>query len=86
MARRLVDDSMMPGGAADLAEAQRLITARGGEALLTTRQVSALLNRSVATVRDWRTRRSGPRYTRRGGVLYKWSDVETWLASGEVAA
>lgn len=80
MARQLVDQSKAPGGAADLADAQRLIEARGGEALLSTAQVAAVLGRAVATIRDWRTRRVGPRYCRgRGFPMYRWADVEAWL-------
>lgn len=85
MARRtLVDESKAPGGAADLAEAQGIIKARGADALLTTRHVAALLNKAVATVRDWRTRGIGPRYIRRGTCVYRWSDVQSWLADGAV--
>lgn len=80
MARRiLVDESKAPGGAADLAEAQGIIKARGADALLTTRHVAALLNKAVATVRDWRTRGIGPRYFRSGGVQYRWADVQAWI-------
>lgn len=81
---RLVDESKAPGGAADLAEAQRRIEARGGDAVLTTRHVAALLGKAVATVRDWRTNRIGPRYIRRGGVSYLWSDVQAWMNEGAV--
>lgn len=81
---RLVDQRLEPGGAADLADAQRLIDARGAEALLSTRHVAALLGRSVATVRDWRTRRTGPRYIRGGAVTYRWADVQRWLDSRTV--
>lgn len=84
MARRLVDETKAPGGAADLVEAQRLIDARGGEALLTTRHVAALLNKAVATIRDWRTSGTGPAYIRRGTVAYRWADVQSWLAAGVV--
>lgn len=77
--RRLVDPTKEPGGAADLADAQRIIMARGADALLTTRHVAALLNKAVATVRDWRTRGIGPRYIRGGGVQYRWADVQAWI-------
>lgn len=85
MARHtLVDESKAPGGAEDLADAQRLIEARGADALLTTRHVAALLNKAVPTVSDWRVRGTGPKYTRRGTCLYRWADVQAWLAGGEV--
>lgn len=79
-----VDESLAPGGPADLAEAQRLIAARGGDAILTTRLLASLLGKRVPTIRDWRTRRVGPRYIRRGSVMYKWADVQEWLAGGSV--
>jgi hypothetical protein len=85
MARvKIVDESKAPGGSADLAAAQRLIDARAGEALLTTRHLAALLNKAVPTIRDWRTRRIGPPYIRRGTALYRWADVQSWLAGGVV--
>lgn len=67
-----------------MADAQRLIAARGADALLTTRHVAALLNKAVATVCDWRTRRVGPKFIRRGTCLYRWADIQAWLAGGEV--
>lgn len=85
MARHtLVDESKAPGGPADLADAQRLIAARGADSLLTKRHVAALLNKAVATVRDWRCRGIGPKFIRRGTCLYRWADVQAWLAGGEV--
>lgn len=85
---RLVDKRFEPGGAADLADAQSLIDIRGGEALLNTRQVAAVLGRAVATVRDWRTRRTGPKYSRagkgKGFPMYRWADVQAWLDSHTV--
>jgi len=81
---QLVDESMVPGGSADLAEAQRIIKARGEDALLSTRHVAAVLNKAVATIRDWRTRGIGPRYIRGGGVQYRWGDVQAWLDGNTV--
>ncbi len=79
MARRFVDQGNEPGGAADLADAERIIKVRGGEAFLTTRQVAAVLGKAVATVRDWRTRGIGPRYIRGGAVHYRWRDIQEWI-------
>lgn len=50
------------------------------EGLLTTRQLSAYLNISVATIYDWRQRNCGPPGFRVGKHLrYRKSDVDRWI-------
>ena len=48
--------------------------------LLTVAEVADRLRRPVATVRYWRATGTGPRSARVGGrVLYRESDVRTWV-------
>jgi len=50
------------------------------ERLLSPRQLAAYSNVSVATVYDWRHRRSGPPGFRVGKhVRYRRSDVDSWI-------
>lgn len=51
-------------------------------ALGTTEQVADYLQLPHKTLAEWRSRGTGPRYFKVGRhVRYKWSEVETWLAS-----
>jgi DNA-binding transcriptional MerR regulator len=50
------------------------------DALLTPAEVAEQLRRPVATIRYWRAVGIGPKSANVGGrVLYRASDVETWL-------
>jgi DNA-binding transcriptional MerR regulator len=50
---------------------------------LTTGEAAALLRHSPATLRSWRRRGTGPKYTQpigeRGNVLYPRADLMAWL-------
>jgi hypothetical protein len=51
------------------------------DVLLTPVEVAERVRRPVATVRFWRATGTGPKSANIGGrVLYKASDVETWIA------
>jgi len=51
------------------------------DVLLTPAEVAERVRRPVATVRFWRATGTGPKSANIGGrVLYKASDVETWIA------
>ena len=51
------------------------------DALLTPEEVAERLRRPVATIRFWRSMRTGPKGARVAGrVLYRESDVEKWVA------
>lgn len=53
--------------------------------LLTEKQVARLLRVSLASVRRWRQRKTGPTYIKVGAcVRYRREDVETWLRSREL--
>jgi excisionase family DNA binding protein len=50
------------------------------DGLLTTEELAEWLRVPVATVRQWRANRQGPRGHRVGRhIRYRRSDVETWL-------
>lgn len=54
---------------------------------LDTPQLAAMIGKSVKTCARWRHNGIGPKYVRVGprSVLYRRSDVETWLNSSENA-
>lgn len=53
---------------------------------MTTKELAKHARRSVATVRGWRHRGTGPKGVRVGrGVLYRRDVVEAWLDSKEAA-
>jgi hypothetical protein len=55
-------------------------TATWREPLATPAEAAAYLRRSPKTLRNWRAKGEGPRFTGRGpGVRYRWPDVEKWL-------
>jgi hypothetical protein len=66
------------------------LSARGAalsEDLATTREVAKALHRSEDALAQMRYRRTGPAYTRIGNrILYRWSDVEKYLADQTVDA
>ena len=48
----------------------------------TPKEVADYLQRSEKTLANWRCSGIGPPYVKaEGGVLYRWPDVEKWLAS-----
>ncbi len=50
--------------------------------LLDSREVSAYLKVSEATLSRWRADKKGPPFLRMGGITrYRLDDVQTWLAS-----
>ncbi|MGO2933278.1 helix-turn-helix transcriptional regulator [Microbacterium sp.] len=52
--------------------------------LLTPRDVSRYLGRSVSALAQLRYRGTGPRFIHAGGrIRYRQADVELWLQSGE---
>mgnify|MGYP000014695888 FL=1 len=53
--------------------------------LLDEKQVAKLLRVSLASVRRWRQRKTGPTYIKAGAcVRYRREDVEAWLRGREV--
>jgi hypothetical protein len=57
-----------------------------GDEFLTTAQLAELLQTRPETLRYWRANSRGPRWIKPPGiraVLYRRSDVESWLATGE---
>ncbi|WP_198679475.1 helix-turn-helix domain-containing protein [Thermomonospora amylolytica] len=49
-------------------------------ALLTPAEAAAYLRRSPKTLRNWRSRGIGPKYTGRGhGVRYRRDDLDAWI-------
>jgi DNA-binding transcriptional MerR regulator len=53
---------------------------------LTTEGLAELLGRPQETLRYWRSRERGPKWTRGPGtrhVLYARADVDEWLRSGQ---
>jgi excisionase family DNA binding protein len=58
-----------------------------GRPLATRREVARFLGVPEGTVEQWGSRGGGPAYIRVGRhVRYRWSDVERWLATREVAS
>lgn len=54
--------------------------------LASTAEVAAMLGIPQKTLVEWRSRGIGPEYLRIGRhVRYRWSDVDTWLATREVS-
>jgi hypothetical protein len=48
----------------------------------TAREVADYINKSEKTLANWRSLGIGPAYIKaEGGILYRWRDVEKWLAS-----
>jgi predicted DNA-binding transcriptional regulator AlpA len=49
--------------------------------LLTPAELAAYLGLNVNTLRNWRTRREGPKYQKlaNGRIRYRWVDVQAWL-------
>lgn len=71
-----------PGGGRDREVARCAIEALGDDALLTRRQLAAMLNRSVYTINDWAHRGVGPRSVKVGGrPMYRWGDVQAYLSA-----
>lgn len=69
-----------PGGGRDREVARCSISDLGDAALLTRRQLAAILNRSVFTLNDWAAKRRGPRQINVGGrPMYRWGDVQAYL-------
>jgi hypothetical protein len=63
-----------------VAEARELIAHSGVLAMLTRKQLAAMLNRKVGTLNDWAWRKVGPRSIVVGGrPMYRWGDVEAYL-------
>jgi hypothetical protein len=58
--------------------------ANGVIEVVPTNQAAALLGMQPQTLRLWRLKGTGPRYVRYGGprgrVVYRVSDLESWLA------
>jgi hypothetical protein len=55
--------------------------------LATTEEVAKALRRTPEALAQMRYRRTGPAYTRIGNrILYRWSDVEKYLADQTVDA
>ena len=53
--------------------------------LLTPPELARELRMATQTLADWRYRRLGPRYIKRGGrVLYRRDDVDRWIESQAV--
>jgi len=53
-----------------------------GGRLLTIPELAELLNIPAGTIRNWRSRKEGPRgYKVGGAVRYRLADVELWLES-----
>lgn len=51
----------------------------------TETEVAEHLRKNPKTLRNWRCARTGPPYLKVGGtVLYRWKDVERWLATQAV--
>jgi predicted DNA-binding transcriptional regulator AlpA len=59
------------------------VTPVGSSALLTEKQVAAMLSLEPATLRNWRVKGQGPRFVRlsRRAIRYSRVDVDEWLAS-----
>lgn len=56
----------------------------GDSRLLTPRDASAYLGRSVPALAQLRYRGTGPRFIHAGGrIRYRLADVEAWLSAGE---
>ncbi|WP_350352507.1 helix-turn-helix domain-containing protein [Microbacterium sp. A8/3-1] len=56
----------------------------GGSRLLTPREVSSYLGRSVPALAQLRYRGTGPRFIHAGGrIRYRQADVDAWLRAGE---
>jgi excisionase family DNA binding protein len=56
-------------------------------ALLTTRQVSELLDVAEITLRIWRLKGCSPRFVKLGrSVRYRRADIEAWLDARSVAS
>lgn len=54
------------------------------ETYLTTKELAALLKRSLDTLKDWRTKGTGPAYIKAGrAILYPLTAVNTWLSERE---
>lgn len=52
----------------------------------TTEQVTDYLKVPAKALAEWRSKGTGPRYSRVGKyVRYSWRDVETWLTSQAVS-
>lgn len=54
--------------------------------LATEQEVAEYLRKSPKTLRNWRCTGIGPPYLRPegGGILYRWPEVERWLADQAV--
>ncbi len=51
--------------------------------LATPAEVAEALHTTPATLAQWRYRGDGPKFVRAGRrrVLYRWADVEAWIAN-----
>lgn len=55
-----------------------------GDDLLTTQEAADYLRHKSGTLENWRLKNEGPVYCKPSGkVLYKKSDLDEWLRSGE---
>lgn len=54
--------------------------------ILSEEELASLVDVSLQTVRNWRSQRAGPRYTKPSGaaVFYFLDDVLEWLKAGRV--
>lgn len=60
---------------------------RNTTTLLTTDEVAERLGLATGTLRNWRTRKTGPAFIRVGGrIRYREAVVEAWLTAQEGAA
>lgn len=65
-----------------VADARAVIEQNGPLALLTRKQLAAMLNREVRTLHDWAWRKIGPRSITVGArPMYRWGDVEAYLTA-----
>lgn len=64
------------------------MTARANEPLMTTAEAAAYLRFPEGTVRNWRTRGTGPTYIKVNGaqVRYRVSDLDAWVDEQAVSA
>lgn len=52
--------------------------------MLDTRNTGIFLGKSVKTLAMWRSKGIGPKFQKRGTILYPLSELKHWLADGEV--